>query len=879
MDNKTIQSMINKCEIFYDDLLISAEEIIKKYMTFFANELDEGQKSVGFAFHTGSLCFDVAAISALMFACIAYNLSNNDEILCTLEIGDMVLFEGERYRWNGITTGMDGQNSTTEYMCITQDGKGKNGIRKRFMPYQRNKHKIRPYFGNSKLTDGRGIRKTNNNRNEFLEYVLNVPEYEVPSNLDISVVVIADKGEFIDICQHLNISYKNKKKVYLTDIIPVSYFTGTGEEIQIGKNPSKAEAVIKSTSKISVARDLILDKSGNKVIGLVALNVDSLVTNASGFKDLIRRKTLQFAIVAAPYNVESGNLAVEQYEDAAIFACTKEIISTISHAVKSPNKLTYELNQQIGNVGRDIDIIYMNGGWTWLEYQNLKNGLCRIRQSNWEDKEKEEFIICSLGLINLFTSAFFSMQELEQAIDKGWINMSVISPALRIERLRQLSESSLSAKESCETVILSLERMYENLYVSNPKGIWLRQLIHKKSNIRITFIVAKAYYMDLFRHFFAENIGNNIVCCTANRFDAGKQYDRIVVLGDITGKRFNPLQCYAAMKIEMLLYDCEEKTFQYKKKMSDQYERKLNVKIKGGKGIKDDNEMNDEKILENNDAESMREFAKLDELVNKIEMFDINKITVMESCANNNTGLAEVNYIGVFSTGEKVLFSKYYSAVVYDRIEQKVVESSPIKLVPGDELVFTKRNDYTSNIVDMIFNQLLHNNQLSQEVQVAAGRANRWKRVLNEFKKKKGLSYREVANALKKLGSTLQEGTIRQWLNSDSHIIGPRTEETMFLIAKLTKDSDMLSNSKVYFEACRAVRHYRREILNLIAQAINDKLSNIIPEKGSVFEVVYEHIDNLSEIMELESIYELNQTAVVSCNIVNRPIEEKEVML
>lgn len=147
--------------------------------------------------------------------------------------------------------------------------------------------------------------------------------------------------------------------------------------------------------------------------------------------------------------------------------------------------------------------------------------------------------------------------------------------------------------------------------------------------------------------------------------------------------------------------------------------------------------MNDEKILENNVAESMKEFAKLDELVNKIEMFDINKITVMESCANNNTGLAEVNYIGVFSTGEKVLFSKYYSAVVYDRIEQKVVESSPIKLVPGDELVFTKRNDYTSNIVDMIFNQLLHNNQLSQEVQVAAERANRWKRVLNEFKKKK----------------------------------------------------------------------------------------------------------------------------------------------
>ena len=125
----------------------------------------------------------------------------------------------------------------------------------------------------------------------------------------------------------------------------------------------------------------------------------------------------------------------------------------------------------------------------------------------------------------------------------------------------------------------------------------------------------------------------------------------------------------------------------------------------------------------------------------------------------------------------------------------------------------------------------------------------------------------------------MQEVTIRQWLVEESHIIGPRDAKTMRMIAEVTQDPYLMSDSDAYYEACRIVRHYRRDILTLIAQAINDKLSNKQPVRGSAFEVVYKNVEKLSETMELENVFELDEVAVVNNNMVNRPITESEVLM
>lgn len=143
VDNDIIvRSIVDKCKIFYQDLLISDEAIIKKYLHFFAKQFDNENRTVNFAFHTGSPCFDIASAVAVMIGCLGYELSSNDEILRTLEIGDMVLYRKERYHWNGIVT-EDFNGIPTEYAVLQQDAWGMNGPTTTKTPYAKNKHLIK----------------------------------------------------------------------------------------------------------------------------------------------------------------------------------------------------------------------------------------------------------------------------------------------------------------------------------------------------------------------------------------------------------------------------------------------------------------------------------------------------------------------------------------------------------------------------------------------------------------------------------------------------------------------------------------------------------------------------------------------------------------
>jgi len=140
-------------------------------------------------------------------------------------------------------------------------------------------------------------------------------------------------------------------------------------------------------------------------------------------------------------------------------------------------------------------------------------------------------------------------------------------------------------------------------------------------------------------------------------------------------------------------------------------------------------------------------------------------------------------------------------------------------------------------------------------------------------------SYRDVALRLQALGSSMQEVSIRQWLVEDSHIVGPRDVRSIQYIAQLTQDPLLLNDPKDYFDSCKQVRSERRDILKLIAKAINNKLMGFSPQVGSILEVVYENVEKLSETKALENISELDESVNISINLVNRPITESEVLL
>lgn len=866
-----IESILENCDIYYNGALISRENILERYFSFFADVINPEKRAVGIALHTGSVCFDVVSVVAVGIGCLAYNMATNDDIIARLQPGEMVMYKGQRYRWLG-TMDRDG----TLYIVLEQDGIGMNGPSRFWCPYETNKHLVSPYYGSSKITDGRGVKRKNSKREQFLSFIFDVPVTEVPAEIDISVVIVADRGAFADICKGICIEYGNDEYINLLDVIPASYFTSGGMQYQFGANPTKAEPVIKVAGDLSTARELVLDKHGNKVIGLLVFGSEVPSNGSSELSDLLRRKTLKFAVVESPLHSRFGEAALELYEDASVFACTKEYLMTVASKVRFSNNYTEDLSRQATVIiNNSVTPVNVGGGFDPEEYRQIREGLFTLKQSNMSSEIKDEFILTAQGMLNLLNTAVFTMDALEDAVQSGKVNATIKSPKQRIDYLWNLAEDAGALQDLCIFIADAIERQYQQIRTYAPKAELLHGYFSEYTDSQIAVIVPKAYYIDILRDSLPYlAYYPNIMCSTPNKFDAQKEYDLIVVVGEISNRKFDPLSCRSAISVEVLLYECEKKAFSYRKKKVEKYEHALNGKIGVVEKTVDEDSPDGDPPFE---EEEMQKLASLDEYMDSLRIFDVHKLATSSRQYDDSQLTSEVTHMGLFTSGEQVFFSKYYSAVVFDSEKGAVTEKSPSALVAGDVLVFTVRDDYTQNIVDTIYQSLLESGRLSKSSLEMYEKSRYWKECLREFKSKNDLTYRDVANELKKYGSSLQEVTIRQWLMEDSHIVGPRDEKTLGYIASLTEDPFLLEDVSGYFEACRFVRRQRREILKWIANAINDKLRGFAPDKGSVLEIVYDNIERLSETKELEEITELGESAEVNINLVNRPITEAEV--
>lgn len=866
-----ISAFLEKCNIYFEDSLISKECIIEKYLSFFETTMNAEKNTIGFALHTGSICFDAIAVAAIGIGCLSYNFSTNDDVISSLELDEMVMYNNSRYRWKGKE-----KRGEILYLVLEQDGVGKDGPTKRLLPYEKYKHNIKPYYGQSKKTDGRGVKRLETNRESFLSYLFNIPASDIPAQIDISVVVISERESFANILKNITIEYGNKKNVNLSDIIPISYYTSGSKEYQFGANPTKSEPVIKVTGNLSIARELVLNKFSNKVIGLLAFGDKILKEDSSELFDLLRRRTLKFAFLTSSIRTNWENNLFEIYENAQVFACTKDYLLQSQDLLKVKNPYTMELYQQINRiVSCVISPIEIEGGISKDTYSNIRKKLLSIKQSELRNDLKEEFVLTAHGLLNLLNTSVFTIEQMEKTIEENQVNSSVKSPKYRIDCLRNIAKNAGQLQDLCTYVADELEQKYIEMLTTVPKCDYLRNYIKKHSKYKIAVIVPKSYYKEVL-NYSEPNLfsNNNVSCVTLNRFDFEVFYDTIFIVGEIYNKKTDWLSCCFSKKVYVLLYSCEKKSFDFSYRKKLLYEKRLNAKV----GIVPEysNEIVNSQFSEEEENE-IRLFTSLDEYVDNYDVFDVSKIAISPGQAS--VPFSEVTHTGVFVSGEHILFSKFYSAVVFDDFKNKVVEKKPGDLKSGDILVFTKKNDYTQNIVDIIFNRLLKSGKLNRKSVEAWEKSQYWKKVLREYRSDNNKTYRNIKNDLYNLGCAIQEVTVRQWLEEDSYIIGPREEKTMEFIAQLTQDPYLLDDTHGYFEACRIIRHERRKILSLIAKAICNKLSGFIPNKGSIDEIVYNNIEKLSETIQLDDVLELNESVNVNINLVNRPLTEAEVSI
>lgn len=872
-----IYHVLNKCNIYFQDALISREHLIRAYSDFLASNFIKQDKTITLTFHTGSNCFDIIAILFATFSSMLLDDVNIDDVLESLNIGDMILYKNERYLWGGfgifhqkefIVT-KDFEAATHFLLEQRKQDKHIGEINSKSMIPISNRNKIVPYYGSSETTDGRGICKKKNIRTDFISTVFGIPISDIQNICSVSSVIVADREVAYKLMNGIKLKYGESRIINLLDIVTASYFT-ENDEYPFRGNLAKDDPTLKFTEKVSIARDLILDKSGNTTAILFVLDAESMAKGKSELPELIARKSLRY--VGLSFDIDSHNSAEIFFstQTSDLFACTKEFLSCFNEKQQN-NTVVNELLCQIKNAtSKKINQKILEGSCTWEQYKKAKESLFLIKRCEYDSIEKQEFIIESFSLMNLLTTAVFPIAKILNLFSNGTSVVRTHTPTDRLKKLWELADKlPASLSEKTLIVLELLELLIKQ--VEPTKYSELKKMLYYSRNRHIAVIVPKAYYIEILisdKTFFIQNV----TVTTPNRFDKTIQYDEIIVVGDFTGKHFDIFRTKSAPVVTVLLYSYELPTFEYKRETAQRFEKMLNERVKSETVQNYEIELQHESELEifNNAS------REIDFYIDQIRNTNFLKY-VTGAAYQNASATGEVTAIGTFFSGEKILFSKFYKALVFEKKNGAVIETEIGKLMPGDTLIFTKRDSFTKNIVDNIYENLTTSRIVSSDVLDAETKVNYWKLVLEEYMKNNNLSFREVSRQLSDMGCKRHELTIRTWLEKDYSIIGPNDVEAFAQIAELTGDESMKADHKSFFEACKLVRSTRRKILALIGQAIIDNIhrGNKKP-KDKMLHAVYENVEKLVVIVELETISELPKPIRVSVNLINKPIVEED---
>lgn len=858
-NSNCIMAVVDQLKIDYKGRKISDERVIKALKDFLTQTIDNTEHNVGFVFHTGSICFDVVMMVYAAMACVMFDNRVIDEITSVLEPGDFVVYNNagrQKYIGREVILGeerikLEGMDGVITYVPKKME---------RF---------IAPYGGSSRTYGNRGIRNGNKKiRREFLCALLNCDETEIPDVINTSTVMVMQRDYANDLVENISIGFGDDKRISLLDIVTASFFTES-EEYPFKGNTAKSEPNLKITSKISNARRLIKEKETNNNFGVIILGEEMIARGETEIPEVIKRKSTLFTYVAINMSSSYCEKVLEYDEQAEVFACTKEFLLPFQGDIIEDNKSTRELNKQINAIiDKTMDSVILNSNISWERYKDIKRKLRIIRLDDYESKQKDHFIITSYSLLKLFATAPFSMSSLESMIAEGSVE-NVISPGERITEIRDDVDSFTGTIKEYSTEILELiNEEYHGLMVASPKEEKLKEILSNNCDAKIAIIVPKLFYAKLLEKTDYYNLmkrRNNLDIVTEKKFGNGS-YDIIILVGDFEGKKINFFNTNASQKVITILYSYEEETYKYKVSKSNDakamYNKRAFFHVEMEDTEKTDTDTDVEELV-NIDRQAEEYLRELRE----IEAYD--SINCGARGTPSTTKL-EVISSALFETGERAFFTKMYKAYVFDRDNASVEMISVDKLTEGDALIFMKNNDEARDIVDYAIDNLISEKRLNEKQIDEYRKSKYWKQVLADYMIGHEITATEMARKMIGDGVNVVPQTITNWLNEDSHIVGPKDIESIKQIAVFVGDEDLLNNADDYYLACQTIRSLRRRILKEIGHTMIGELSGEYIRESLFNKEIRERIVNLADVLVIDNISEV--TGEIPINKVNRPL-------
>lgn len=837
-----ILKLINHIRILYKGEEIECNQFLNAYVEFITSSFNTDYQRC-LVLHPGTEIFTILGLILNALSNLYEDSINEIDIIHSIHKGDKVILS-EKTEQLAIFQGMEFIDISNKEMAVFEL---KDGGRKYLPPSSY--YKITPYYGNAQTLGSRGIGTNLSIKKRFYSFLLNDEEKNINPLLMHSTVIVCEKILADSIMNDLQISYMNEKPMRMCEIFAGAYYTQNDVTYYAG-NSYRFEPVLKFTSRISIARELIIEDSENNTTSLYACGGMYFRKSITELADLLERKSLAHVFLLSEITEMVGADLLSRYPDMRLFASTPQALNCYEVAdTLTNNGLNAKLNQGIkALVNNKIDYINCKSPIEKSKYEELRQNLFVL--SRTENSELADFVIAAYSLLKIITFSIFPLSHLDKISNKQAFEN--YGPSNKMNYINEYSNNykGINEKEVKQTRE-DLSNLFWSTYYENSKFQYVfDSLTTFKYEKKSLLVVPKVYFKDAFYYSFKGKNGRyikDVDVVTPNNLRKKDIANCIVVLCGVFGRDESIfLDNLRAYDLKVMLYDFEEpllarisraieNSYTYYNSRNDLFCIESKEERKGG-------------IDCNNEIEE----DDLDLFVQKLELSTITALASQFKSGTQN-GMSEVFKIAFFVTGETAFLTRYFEVYVLNHDNGQIEEKSVSDLVEGDELVFAKRDEQSKDMIDVLLEKIIFDKQCPEELTIAYQLSKHWKTVLKTYISEQEITYRQLAEKMREFGKGKHEATLRTWLNEEAHIVGPRDEESFYEIALLTEDDKMLESPEVFRDACDEIRSLRIRILKYIGKYVFGKRGH----QGKQLDVLLNNI--IGDISETIQIYQIAQ--------------------
>lgn len=730
-------------------------------------------------------------------------------------------------------------------------------------------YKVSFYKGNASSLNkypkdnNRGAKKTRN----MISKILDIDNDAFSKVISSSTLIIAPKDVVFSIIERLKIKFAGEM-LDIGEVFPMAYCLSEDNYQHFKGNSSKQEPIVKFTSKIYNAKDII--KKNKKISSVVVL------------QNKISREDLEDIIyISKRNNVEKTRLflqplEIEHYvdeqqilENFKIININQEFFSDIH--VQDINMLNKQQYRLIKNYVNSTEKYITIKDSSQDNYRKNILKKCRSLINIFEENNKIiKFVIDARTLAKRISSMIMPLPEYESFFENKNLKQYTIKAVLKELQSFSSSEfvSSLSteSKELVDEIYNECLNLYYRELKINDKWKELETIVRLTRNEKTGIIIENKNIRRAFRKYLKTRypLKNNISVEAMSTIKESV-FEKVIYTSKLDDNYYWNYKILNSSNNIYILSKSEKNNIKYLKRKYIKFINQTdNLATIDDENIINDDNYNEKIVIEES------EVTEENNLNNELERFIATSYIPVHLNIGKNQIPTICELVLTFQTGEKAFITSQYEAYVLNEGREEIISKKAKNIEKGDVMLFIE--EIEKDLIDKIMADLISIEEIKNKYSEDYRLVKQWKLELNRYMGINNVSYNELERKLKDKGISRCGATIRSWLVNS--VVGPQDQDVLKILGEITSLEILLNNFAQCYEACSNIRKFQVLIRKAIARCL---LKSSINEDGDELDSlirnrIEEAVKYIKKV-EVQNIYQVKKE--IPMYLANKVIEEE----